>query len=238
MSTQPLTRNITAVFRAATDGDRAVGHGWYGRARKLAEDLATAAMADPDVMPTPSEYERQVRRAAGVIAALSPRLAWRKNVEYAQLAYVVWGAIERDARQGLELLTDDTKAAVFAGMIPTLNANARKAYRILQGEDPELVLGGPKVTAFYWTIVNPDDPRAVVVDRHAVGIAFGRPMTDDEISKALGSQKRYSAVAELYRRAARIVSKDLGEVWTPAQVQAATWTYWRRERAAAYHGEA
>lgn len=215
MTAQPLTRNITKVFRLATDGDRASGHGWYGRARALAERL------DPD----------NVERAAGVIAALSPRLAWRKNVEYAELAYYC------HATNPFTDPESDVARAWFAGSIPTLNTNALKAYRILLGEAPEDVLRGPKVTAFYWTIVNPTDPRAVVVDRHAVDIAYGQVMDDDTRNKAL-SGKRYGQVASLYQRAAEIISKELGELWTPAQVQATTWTFWRRERAAAYHGEA
>lgn len=234
MSNQPLTRNITATFRAATDGDRAIGHGWYTRARDLAEGLVKTHGWD---MSIAGDYEREVAKAAGVIAALSPRLAWRKNVEYAELAYMTYAGI---AEQGvMSMRTDgDISEAYFAGMIPTLNANARKAFRILNGEDPEDVLGGPKVRAFYFTIVNPSDPRAVVVDRHAIDITFGQVLNDQARGLALGRKGAYDKVSELYRRAARIISAELGEVWTPAQVQATTWTYWRRERAAAYHGEA
>ena len=227
MSAQPLTRNITATFRQATDGDRAIGHGWYTRARDLAEKLADEFSEDWEPFP--------VLKAAGVIAALSPRLAWRKNVEYAELAYMTFRQMQRELPASL---TEDTRQAVFAGVIPTLNANARKAYRILNGEAPEDVLGGPKVRAFYFTIVNPTDPRAVVVDRHAIDITFGQVLNDQARGLALGRKGAYDKVSELYRRAARIISAELGEVWTPAQVQATTWTYWRRERAAAYHGEA
>lgn len=234
MSEKPLTRNITRTFRLATDGDRAAGYAWYGRARDLAEELAATEMGNPDVMPTPEEYERQVRKAAAVIAVLSPRLAWRKNVEYAKLAYMVyndlpWLGGAPDVDPGVD-------EAYFAGMIPTLNANARKAYRILNGEAPEDVVRGDKVTAFYWTIVDPTDVRSVVVDRHAVDIAFGEVLTDDTRPTMKGAA--YVYVATLYQRAAEIISRELNEVWTPARVQATTWTYWRRERAAAYHGEA
>jgi hypothetical protein len=87
--------------------------------------------------------------------------------------------------------------------------------------------------------VNPADPRAVVVDRHAIDIAVGRVLTDTDRGKLLGRKGAYDAIAELYRRAAKsITRRNAGEAWTPAEVQAATWTYWRRERAAAYHGEA
>lgn len=234
MSDQPLTRNITAAFRAATDGDRVAGHGWYSRAFDLACKIADEQVRRLNLQ-TEAEWEREVHKAAGVIAALSPRLAWRKNVEYAELAYLQYYDIltwRDNPPDGL------VAEAFFAGMIPTLNANARKAFRILKGEHPESVLGGNKVRAFYFTIVNPSDPRAVVVDRHAIDIAFGKVTSDDFRSKALGRKTAYESIAALYRKAAAIVSRELGEVWTPAQVQATTWTYWRRERAAAYHGEA
>jgi hypothetical protein len=228
MSTTPLTRNITRTFRAATDGDRAIGHGWYTRARDLAETLA---FENDD-----SEgWEDRVAKAAGVIAALSPRLAWRKNVEYAKLAYMVHAQCVAHPLMGVP---GDIAESYFVGMIPTLNANARKAWRILNGESPEDVLGGPKVRAFYFTIVNPTDPRAVVVDRHAVDIAYGAVLNDQSRGLALGRKGAYDAISSLYRKAAKIISAELGEHWTPAQVQATTWTYWRRERAAAYHGEA
>lgn len=237
MSKQPLTRNITATFRQATDGDRAIGYGWYARARDLAVKLAHFELMESEGRDyAVADFEREVAKAAGVIAALSPRLAWRKNVEYAELAYMTYGQMQGE--KSLRNLTEDTRQAVFAGVIPTLNANARKAYRILNGESPEDVLGGPKVRAFYFTIVNPADPRGVVVDRHAIDITFGQVLNDQARGLALGRKGAYDKVAELYRRAARIISAELGEVWTPAQVQATTWTYWRRERAAAYHGEA
>lgn len=235
MSTSPLTRNITATFRLATDGDRAIGHGWYARARDLAESLANEHLIrSQGDHGDEIEFENEIARAAGVIAALSPRLAWRKNVEYAELAYMVY---RQAMDHPLMPRTGEVPEAFFAGSIPTLNANARKAFRILSGQDPEDVLGGPKVRAFYFTIVNPSDPRAVVVDRHAIDITFGQVLNDQARGLALGRKGAYDTVAELYRRAARIISAELGEMWTPAQVQATTWTYWRRERAAAYHGE-
>lgn len=228
MTSQPLTRNITRAFREATDGDRATGHGWYARARDLSEELALQSPYGQH-----DTEESAVRQAAGVIAVLSPRLAWRKNVEYARLAYMVYQQV---LDHPLMPKTGEIPEAFFAGMIPTLNVNARKAFRILSGESPEDVIGGPKVTAFYWTIVNPDDPRAVVVDRHAIDIAFGEVLTDETRPVMKGAA--YDYLSALYWRAAKVVSRELGEHWSPAQVQATTWTYWRRERAAAYHGEA
>jgi hypothetical protein len=216
MTTTPLTRNITRTFRAATDEDRVNGREWYARARRLSESLA-------ELHPSPvrnDDFEFRVRRAAGVIAALSPRLAWRKNVEYAELAYEL----------------RDLPLREFTARIPTLNLNAAKAHRILSGEDPDDVLGGPKVRAFYFTITNPDDARAVVVDRHAIDVAFGEVLTD--ATRPVMKGKNYEYISGLYVNAAKIISRETGERWTPAWVQAATWINWRREYAAAYHGEA
>jgi len=217
MSTQPLTRNITAAFRAATDADRAAGFEWYARARGIAEELAVAASGGYGA----AIPESAIRQATGVLAALSPRLAWPKNVEYARLAY------------RLRNLTRDE----FVAAMPVMGDPARKAWRILQGEEPADVVHGNKVRTFYFTIADPTDPRAVVVDRHAIDVAYGRVLSDAERGRALRPKGAYDAVSSKYRRAARIVSRELGVPWTPSQVQAVTWTYWRRERAAAYHGD-
>jgi hypothetical protein len=115
-----------------------------------------------------------------------------------------------------------------------LGRNADKARRILAGEDPDTVVSGPKVRAFWLTIADPMNPEAVVLDRHAVAIAANK-ILDDHTRQRLITGKRYEAACELYRRAARIISKEMGEEWSPAEVQAATWCYWRRERALAFH---
>jgi hypothetical protein len=192
---EPSTRNVTAAYRLASVDDRVEGRSWYATARAVAESL------DPE---DPS-------RAAAVIAVLSPRLSWRKNIEAARDAY--------------------------AGRAPrVIGANARKAELILAGADPEDVVSGPKTRAFWRTIADPSDPRAVVVDRHAVSVAVGRNLDDAERGRLLGKVGAYDAVADAYRRAARILSREYGTQLSPAEVQATTWLYWRRERAAAFHG--
>lgn len=204
---KPSTRNITAIFRAATDADRTESRQWYRQARALAEELA-------------AKYPRDVDAAAAVIAVLSPRLSWPKNVE---LAWRVFDLYFAGVSKG-EILAD----------WPGIKVNANKALRILAGETPDDVVGGPKVRSFWFTIVDPTDPRTVVIDRHAFDVAANRPLTDEVRGRLLGRRGAYDSVAELYRRAAKILSAEFGTI-TPAEVQAVTWTYWRRERAAAYH---
>lgn len=144
-------------------------------------------------------------RAAGVLAALSPQLPWGRNVLLAARAY----------------------ADGYAS--GTLGQSVRRADAILGGADPETVLTGRKVLAFYRSIADPgtDD---VVVDRHAQDVALGRPHGDDgRVRQVLRRKGAYDAVAELYRQAARMATETGPLDWTPGQVQATTWITWRRE---------
>lgn len=150
-------------------------------------------------------------RAAAVLAVLSPRTSWPLNVKLAQDAYA-------------------------GRKVGALGANVRKAAAILAGGDPEDIVSGDKVRAFWRTIVDPSDPRAVVVDRHAFDVACDQVTSDATRGAYLGRKGKYAELADLYRRAARIISRETGQTWTPAAVQATTWVYWRRERALANHG--
>jgi hypothetical protein len=224
---KPHTRNVTRVFRQANADDRAAGRDWYGAAHDLAATLADAfeareTWADGEESYTPDALSR----AAAVIAVLSPRLSWPRNVQVAWQAYETFHQCRASREQ-------------FVAALPVLNRNAGKAWDILSGTIlPDDALTGPKTRAFWQTIADPYNALAVVVDRHAIDVALGQVTNDVIRGKALGRKGAYDALATCYRRAARIISLELGEHWTPAAVQAVTWTYWRRTRAAAYHGEA
>lgn len=185
----PHTRNITRTYRAAEDEHREHGRTWYADAWQLAMTL------DPE----------QPTRAAGVIAALSPRVSWTQNVRMATLAYH-----DRAALRGL-------------------GQSLRSADRILSGEDPLTVLQGAKTSSFYRNIAGDHD--SVTVDRHAYDIAVGR-VTDDKTREALSRKGAYESIATLYRRAARILSREYGRIITPAEVQATTWVAWRATKTA------
>ena len=206
MTSIPSTRNIMRVWRSATEQDVADGREWYGRASRLAAEL------DPT----------NVERGAAVIAVLSPLISWKVNVRNARLAY---------ARAGDGATADEITAA-----LPMLKRNARKAAAILAGADPDLIVSGPKVRAFWHTIAHPDDARGVVVDRHAFDIAMGRVFTDATRTPLLAKRGAYAATADAYVRAAKIVTRETGIPTTPAAVQATTWLVWRREHAQAFHG--
>lgn len=157
-----------------------------------------------------ASLDTDVERAAAVIAILSPVTSWPQNMDKARRAYA----------------GDRTRLG--------FPANRDKVSRILDGgERWQDVLSGAKVEAFMANIMG--DPEHVTVDRHAVDIAIGRPLSDTERAVWMGKRNR-AILIDAYRRAAVIASREASEPVMPYQVQAVTWVWWRRNRAVAFHG--
>lgn len=186
MSTSPLTRNVTAVYRSASDAHRTAGHDWYADAYRIADALAVRYAVSPV-------------QATGVIAALSPLNSWGANINLAGRFL----AGKRDSGY--------------------LTVGLRKARAILAGEDPFIVLKSDKVRNFYACIVSAGETDAVCVDRHAYSIAHNTRTT--EVPSL--TPTRYASIADTYRRAARILTREAGSPVHAAQVQAVTWVSWR-----------
>jgi hypothetical protein len=186
--------NILNVLKQATDAEYDAGRNWYREANELAWDLSTHA---------------DVGSAAGVIAALSPRMPWGRNKELAVRAFA------------------DGHAS------GTLGNSVRAADRILAGEDPLDVLKGDKVRSFYLNILGDTD--AVTVDRHALEVYLGKRFADKDRPSV--GKRLYREVADAYRTAASrpfaqsLTYADTGFAvgdLTPRDVQAITWLVWRR----------
>ena len=158
---QPTVENILTVYRSASAGQVKDGMNWYSEAHSL------ALVLDPT----------NPLRAAGIIAAFSPRVPWRRNVALAVQTYA------------------DGVAAPKC-----LGRSVAKAQAILDGKDVVDTLKGPKTVAFALTIADPTDPMAVVVDRHAMSVAIGRSATDEDQK---GLKRTYELFAACYREAAR-----------------------------------
>lgn len=158
-----------------------------------------------------SSLDSNVERAAGIIAALSPNQAWPTNKKMAMEFY--------NGRRNVH--TGD---------------NVRKAERILSGETPLDILGGAKVRAFYTNIMGMDTHEAVTIDRHAIMVCEGRVLRDTELKSHFGVKRNRQYVSE-YVQASKILSKETGTYMTPAQIQAITWVWWRRNHAIAKHGD-
>jgi hypothetical protein len=188
-----LVANILATVHTATATETAEGMAWYFEANAAAQALA-------------EEHGVSVECAAGVIAAISPRLAWSVNVDYA--------------------------SRIFAtGDAPLLFSNKAKGVEIAGGEAPMIVFNrkpksGAKVRSFFSNIADPASSQAVTVDRHAFDVAMGA-VGDDKTRKALDRVGTYDTITDAYRSAAEV----LGIL--PHQVQAIAWVVWRNAKPAA-----
>jgi|SRR5690242_19673335 len=152
-----LAQNIRDAWNAATDDQISRGRTWYTVANQLAEMVGNG----------------DVRKGAGIISALSPRMQWDRNVSLAI-----------DAMNGEP--------------IRAMGASVRKAEAILNGADPESVLPmSAKTGHFYRNMVDPTDSDAVTVDCWAYRVA-----TRDWNAPGPKSPKDYREVADAYRMVA------------------------------------
>ena len=153
--------NIIAIARRATPAEIESGVQWYQTAHNEASRIAT------------------LNEGAGVIAALSPRMPWDRNLAIAERAFVEGRA---------------------SG---ALSANVAKANAILDGADPLDVLGGLKVRSFYANIIYPDG-RDGTIDRLGFDMVNGRSTSDRERS-GLSRKGVYEMHADYYREAGVIL---------------------------------
>ena len=122
---------IRESYRRADTLQRLEGIGWYPKVRAMAARLA-------------DKYNRPLFQVVGVIAALSPRNKFGRNMVDAE-CILRYGEI---------------------AVVATFGANKRKALAILSATDSNEVvdlLSGKKVTAFYNNIMEPNG-RAVTID--------------------------------------------------------------------------
>lgn len=159
VSLETITRRILATFDRATASDLESGARWYDEAGDLAASLASDAGS--------------LEHAATVIAHLSPRTPWARNVA---------GAVS--------LIRHGEKGN------GTMDALYQRAVSSLDYEDPfeSFGSGAPKTAAFARNIAG--DREVVTVDVWALRVA-----SLDET--AIGRKGAYEAVAHAYRLAAR-----------------------------------
>jgi len=185
-------RNILAIFYQASTNELLEGALWYKRANTVASHIAET-------------YNVSLFKVCGVIAALSPRNEWTRNVIDAEALismYVSGGSM------------DDIRVCTY-------NTNKAKAWTIMQGTDIEECLGR-KQTAFYLNIATPDHSHDVTVDSHAYNVWLGE-FNSIANTKSL-SERTYNAVSQDYYFVAN--SLDL----RAHQLQAICWLAYRRLR--------
>jgi hypothetical protein len=155
--------NILSTWDRTTAAQREAGATWYGEAREAAAVLAGQSRRPLDVV-------------AAVIAHLSPRTTWSRNLAGAA-------------------------SLLLTGTAPgCIGANVARAQAAIDAADPLSTINGPKTRAFAANILGDTD--AVTVDVWALRIATGTHTVDEKILSRKGG---YAAVAAAYREAADLV---------------------------------
>ncbi|MFI5840564.1 hypothetical protein ACIA8K_12730 [Catenuloplanes sp. NPDC051500] len=164
------TDRIVATFNRATPGMIADGATWYAEGEALIDRLA-------------AQHSLTREAVAAVVAHLSPRTTWTRNVE---------GAVG--------LLANDHAPHC-------MGANVERARAALASDDPIGTLNGPKTRRFALNLLG--DREAVTVDVWAVRIALG-PTICERVNPETGLGRRgvYAAIEHCYRLAGHRLGID------------------------------
>lgn len=188
------SKHIQAVLDLATTQDWVEGKAWYATAHEAAQHLSDL-------------YGVTTATAAGVIAALSPRNKWDRNLI--------------DAEQLISTFVAAGAEAAEAVKVCTFSSNKRKALAILEwnsnADVAREILSGPKLTEFFNCIIGEAD---VCIDGHAYAIWFGQRVTLANVP-SIGVKLRRAIKADY-------VAVAEANGLKPYEVQAITWTAWRR----------
>lgn len=158
ISIHHMSKRLLATYEGSSEADRAAGAAWYAVGKEACQDLS-------------ERYQVSIECAAGVVAALSPRVTWRQNLKLAHA--VLSNSYERGA----------------------FKANLRKAMAIADGARPEDVLRGDKVRAFYFALIGQD---TVVVDVWMLrAVNFARSVTKRAYRAIVEAIKRAAAAVNV-----------------------------------------
>ena len=190
-------QSIIAVYNLASVADRQQGQTWYERALVFAVRLSDL-------------YNIETATIVGVIAALSPRNRWERNMQDAESMVKV--AASGGSYKDLMKLK-----------VCTFKTGKDKAARILADnvtDKAELLatLKGPKLCEFFNCILG--DSGDVCIDGHAYSIWVGDRITLANVP-SIGKKLRQTIKAD-YQAAAAILGVQ------PHVVQAITWVCWKR----------
>lgn len=195
------TANIARLLAQAEPSDISYGRHWYRQAFRDCQAIATRCGLPGFVV-------------AGVVAALSPRCKWSRNLTDAESLCLAYVGRSDTSVGSLKVCTFGTMKAKAVAILslpaPTI-------------ESVSAILNGQKIKAFYLCILGHD---SVCVDGHAYAVWMGKriPVTETpNISASL-----YEIISRAYRLVAKRSESICGVQLSAAQVQAITWVTYRR----------
>ena len=196
----PNAREIVAKFTLATSQEVQLGCDWYPSALAIAGRIA-------------DKYGVPTETAAGVIAALSPNNRWERNIVDAEAIIKCWAA-------------GGTRTDMLNVTVCTYGKMKAKAVDILTRDIPIVeILNGKKIIEFLNCITYPA-LNHMCIDGHAYSVWFGQRLTMKEVPP-IGKKLRHQIKTD-YRDATAFINEELGEFFSPADIQAITWVTHKR----------
>lgn len=192
LSRTQVKNNIVRIWMKASPEDK---KNWYKEAFTISKRMS-------------EDYDIDVMKVCGVIAALSPLKTWKKNIELAE------DFLQTGRCGHMTTLLGKAERIVYLGDNPTT-------------EEVESILNGDKIRAFFINIYNHDNrikdhADRITVDRHAVKIAT--MINTDIVTKA-----QYRWLVQCYEYASKYIQRLEGDPSiTPQQVQSGTWCAYRK----------
>jgi hypothetical protein len=213
--------NIIDHWNDATPDEKASGERWYPDAHLVAKGLGSLADKRGQEHPHGNTH-----LAAGILANHSPQNGWAGNMHDAA----------RVLHEGKGL--GGKGSGMFASDKQRQNDD-----EMLSGKAYHEVLRGPKINDFAHLIENGGDKDKnvphVVIDRHALGVAAGKGLSDKQYGSAPMSGTRradgtlnrryYDHVVNQYHEAGKHISEKEGREIPGHAVQAVTWLVRQRK---------
>lgn len=192
--------NIIAIYNLATPTEIHEGLDWYASAHTEARIIS-------------EKHEISLSTTVGVIAALSPNNKWQRNLDNADA--LIGAFLEGEHVESVKVSTYHTMKA--------------KAWSILEDELTECGdilcrLNGQKIRSFYECIMGVAD--GICIDGHALNIwrAERHGLTSDKTN--IGKRLYFDIQSDYYLAGQKTVYR--GKALTAFEMQAITWTVWRR----------
>lgn len=143
-------------------------------------------------------YNLDNSKVIGILSALSPLKTWEQN---------------KKITEDLIVNKDCGQMRVFVG----------KSLAILEAETSDdnilKILNGKKISAFYLNIKYPDTSDRITIDRHALSIALGYKIKDEEYTM---TKLQYKFFVHCYKIASEKVNIS------PLIMQSSTWLIFRK----------
>jgi len=182
--------NLARVFDQADDIDLTAGRECFSSYHVMMQEMS-------------SVFGYPIESVTAAFVSLSPNTDYLKNL-----------------RSVVTLLQGHRRGLPVEGLTVSTYGHCKlRAWQYINGLDFLSVTKGPKITAFYKSIINPEDPIPVVVDGHMVSAWCYRRMNMKTVASNMFD---YGAVAEDIRALAGY--RGL----IPCQAQGVLWFTWKR----------